>query len=72
MTLATDQWESDELANLMNICSSYKNLGAGQTEKVLSNIFMIASKFCIFSTEESSKDFITIYAENSLQECIRM
>ncbi|EAS05094.2 hypothetical protein TTHERM_01287970 (macronuclear) [Tetrahymena thermophila SB210] len=66
MTMPIEQWKSQQICVLFNIANGYKSLGAGKTEKVLSNIFMIASKFCILSDEKKSKDFEIIYAENSV------
>lgn len=50
----------------------YKNLGAGETEKVLSTIFMIVARFCIESTDEQINEFINVYAGNAIKECINM
>lgn len=50
----------------------YKNLGAGETEKVLSTIFMIVARFCIESTDEQINEFINVYAGNAIKECINI
>lgn len=66
MCVGIEEWSSDEIAKLLSFIQLYKNLGAGRTEKVLSNIFMIVARFCIDSTVENAQQFITIYAENGL------
>lgn len=50
----------------------YKNLGAGRTEKVLSNIFTIVGRFCMECDEEVILEFVNIYAGNAVKECINM
>lgn len=39
-----EQWDQGEMSHLVNMLSTYKNLGAGKTEEVLSYIFIILTK----------------------------
>ena len=44
-------------------------MGAGKTELVLSNIFMIISKYCINGQDSDIKEFCAVQGENALEDC---
>ncbi|KRX00764.1 hypothetical protein PPERSA_03024 [Pseudocohnilembus persalinus] len=70
MAVEINQWDSQEISQILQICTQYKNLGAGETEKVLSNIFMIVARFLKCTKNKNSLlEFIDIHAENSVKEC---
>jgi hypothetical protein len=47
-------------------------LGAGESEKIIASIYFIVSKYIIRSEEEDLKDFVTIDAENAIQDCFNI
>ena len=49
---------------------SYKNIGAGKTELVLSQIFFMLIKFTIETEEDSGKSFRLKFGEKAINEAL--
>ena len=73
------QFDSQEIRQLQNIIGGYKNIGAGKSEQILSNIFMILSKFMVSNVglkdgmrtiSKKLEQFFQVCFENSLNDCI--
>ena len=56
--------DTEETGQLVRLLGSYKNLGAGDTEIVLSNIFIILAKLAKYKP-----DFREKFGELTISEC---
>jgi hypothetical protein len=72
LMIKVEEWETEEIGHLVTMLGSYKNLGAGKTEQVLSSIFMILSKLCLDQSSRTGKDFASMFAENAIIDCLDM
>ena len=70
LAVSTEEWGTEELSYLVNILSGYKNLGSGKTEKILSSIFMILAKLCRDQSTKTGKDFTSMFAEDTIRDCL--
>ena len=52
-----EEFDKEEINNLVELIKSYKNVGAGQTEKVLSFIFYILSKLTYALVKKNLQTF---------------
>ena len=50
------EYDNEEISTLIRLLSTYKNIGAGQTELVLSKIFWIISKLTKEEEADSGKE----------------
>lgn len=57
----------DEIAHIVRVLSSYKNLGVGKTEEVLAQIFLLLTKMC----KKVSK-FRLKFGEMVMSECLNI
>lgn len=64
LTIKVTELDTKEVGKLVTLLGTYKNLGAGSTEKVISNIMMILTRIVMGEKTLAQEDFITIYSEN--------
>lgn len=64
LTIKVSELDSREVGKLATLLGTYKNLGAGKTESVISNIMMILSKIVLGDSTDAKEDFVTIFSEN--------
>lgn len=67
-----EEWNSEELGHLVTMLGSYKNLGAGKTEQVLSSIFIILSKIVADQNSKVGREFAMSFVENAISNCFDM
>ena len=67
-----DELEIGEIAQITKVMSTCNNIGAGQTELVLSTIYWICGKLVLGDPEEldSSKIFQTKFGEKTVNEAL--
>jgi hypothetical protein len=70
LTIKVSELDSKEVAKLVTLLGSYKNLGAGKTEQVISNIMMILTKIVVGGDSAAKLDFVTIYSENATLDAL--
>lgn len=63
-----DEIDIEETGHIVRILGSYKNLGVGRTEEVLSQIFLLLSK--ILENKDKGKDFRNKFGEMVITECL--
>mmetsp|Transcript_7293 Transcript_7293/g.5585 ORF Transcript_7293/g.5585 Transcript_7293/m.5585 type:complete len:232 (+) Transcript_7293:161-856(+) len=64
------EFEADEIATIIRLLGSYKNIGAGQTELVLSKIFWIVCKLTIDKESEAGNNFRLKFGEKAISEAL--
>lgn len=65
------EFDVEEIATIIRLLGGYKNIGAGKTELVLSQIFWILTKLTNDKDPESSgKNFRLKYGERAISEGI--
>lgn len=72
LVIKNEEWDTDEIGHLVTMLGSYKNLGAGDTEEVLSSIFIILSKLAMETNCKVGKEFASLFAENAITNCFDM
>ena len=70
LVIKTEEWDTEEIGHLVTLLGSYKNLGAGNTEEVLSSIFIILSKLAM--DPRAGKEIASLFAENAITNCFDM
>jgi hypothetical protein len=65
-----NEFDNEEIANIIRLFGNYKNIGAGQTEVVLSKIFWILTKLTKEKEAKSGKDFRGKYGEKAINEAL--
>ena len=66
--IPVEEIDIEETGHIVRILGSYKNLGVGRTEEVLSQIFLLLSK--ILENEGKSNDFRSKFGEMVITECL--
>jgi hypothetical protein len=64
------EFDNEEIATIIRLLGSYKNIGAGKTEFVLAKIFWILTKLTKEKEEKSGKDFRMKYGEKAIKEAL--
>lgn len=72
LVIKNNDWDTDEVGHLVTMLGSYKNLGAGNTEEVLSSIFIMLSKLAKDQTSKIGKEFASLFSENAITNCFDM
>lgn len=66
--IPVEEIDIEETGHIVRILGSYKNLGVGRTEEVLSQIFLLLSK--ILDNGKKRQDFIEKFGEMVITECL--
>lgn len=64
------EFDTEEIATIIRLLGSYKNIGAGKTELVLSKIFWILTKLTVDNESDSGKNFRLKFGEKAISEGI--
>ena len=64
------EFDKEEINNLVELIKSYKNVGAGQTEKVLSFIFYLLSKLTYALVHKNLQTFQRSKIQGTYFECL--
>lgn len=64
------EFDTEEIGTIIRLLSSYKNIGAGQTELVLAKIFWILTKLTKAKEEDSGKNFRIKFGERAITEAL--
>ena len=64
------EFEQEEIGSIIRVLSTYKNIGAGKTEFVLSKIFWILTKLTKDKESDSGKNFRLKYGEKGIKEAL--
>ncbi len=65
-----EEFDKEEINNLVELIKSYKNVGAGQTEKVLSFIFYILAKLTYALVKKNLQTFQRSKIQGTFFECL--
>jgi len=60
------EFDSEEIATIIRLLGSYKNIGAGKTEYVLSKIFWMLTKLANDKESDAGKNFRLKFGEKAI------
>lgn len=66
------EFDNEEIATIIRLLGSYKNIGAGKTEYVLAKIFWILTKLTKEKEENSGKEFRFKYGEKAIRDAMEI
>jgi len=64
------EFEADEIATIIRLLGSYKNIGAGKTEYVLSQIFWMITKLTMDTDSGAGNNFRLKFGEKAITEAL--
>lgn len=64
------EFDTEEIATIIRLLGSYKNIGAGKTEYVLAKIFWILMKLTKDKESDSGKNFRMKFGEKAISEAL--
>jgi hypothetical protein len=64
------EFDTEEIATIIRLLGSYKNIGAGKTEYVLSKIFWMLMKLVNEKEADSGKNFRMKFGEKAVNEAL--
>ena len=64
------EFDTEEIATIIRLLGSYKNIGAGKTEFVLAKIFWIMTKLTKDKESDSGKNFRMKFGEKAIAEAL--
>lgn len=64
------EFDTEEIATITRLLGTYKNIGAGKTEFVLSKIFWILIKLTVENEADAGKNFRRKFGERAVGEAL--
>lgn len=64
------EFDTEEIATIIRLLGSYKNIGAGKTELVLAKIFWILTKLTKDKEADSGRNFRMKFGEKAIAEAL--